>query len=78
VLELYEVGRQRHPIRLHVIEREPDFLVDLMQIIRLVLHSRQQQSQLRFLVLECHVPFLLRASQRAALLYPHLRMKSHS
>jgi hypothetical protein len=55
LLELHQILRQRHAIGLELVQLLADQLVKLMQVLRLVLHPRQKQAQLGFLVFECHL-----------------------
>jgi hypothetical protein len=54
VLELHEVSGEWHPERLQLIELLPDLLIDLAPVFGLVLHASEEDSQLSFLVFECH------------------------
>ena len=56
--------RQRHPERPEFVELFHELKVQLVAVLRLVLHASQQQPELRLDVFKCHVPFLVQVAGR--------------
>jgi hypothetical protein len=54
VLELLQIRWERHAVSLELIQLLPEQLIYLMSVMRLTLHSGQEEPQLGFNALERH------------------------